>query len=72
VLALEILINFPAVGALIREAKTFMLPGFMQTGRKLGCRLMDDSLFELLDQKMIMPQEAYERAQDKELFKKYL
>ena len=48
-LALEVLVNNPAVGNLIREAKTFMLPGVMQTGKKLGMKLMDDSLQELLD-----------------------
>jgi twitching motility protein PilT len=72
VLALEVLITMPAVTALIREGKTFMLPGFMQTGRKIGCRMMDDSLMELLEQKLITAQEAYERAQHKEIFKPYL
>jgi len=42
-LALEVLVNNPAVGNLIREAKTFMLPGVMQTGKKLGMKMMDDS-----------------------------
>src|SRR6478609_1549416 len=46
-LAMEILTNTPAVGALIRDAKTYMLPGVMQTGKKQGMRLMDDSLLEL-------------------------
>src|SRR2546430_4855213 len=34
VLALEILTNTPAVGNVIRENKTFMLPGIIQTGKK--------------------------------------
>ena len=34
--------NNPAVGNLIREAKTFMLPGVIQTGKKLGMKLMDE------------------------------
>src|SRR5437879_1099187 len=42
VLALEILLNNAAVGASIRDGKTFMLPGIMQTGGKQGMRLMDD------------------------------
>jgi twitching motility protein PilT len=65
VLAMEVLVNNPAVGNLIREAKTFMLPGVMQTGKKLGMRLMDDSLQELLDQDLITPEEAYRRAENK-------
>ena len=67
-LALEVLVNNPAIGNLIREAKTFMLPGVMQTGKKLGMRLMDDSLQELLDQNMITPEEAYRRAENKKAF----
>ena len=50
VLAIEILMNTPAVANIIREAKTFMLPGIIQTGKKLGMKLMDDSLMELYDQ----------------------
>jgi len=72
VLALEVLINSPSVGALIRDGKTFMLPGVMQTGKKLGCRLMDDSLTDLVREKQITPQDAYERAVQKALFKEYL
>jgi len=67
-LALEVLVNNPAIGNLIREAKTFMLPGVMQTGKKLGMRLMDDSLQELLDQNLITPEEAYRRAENKKAF----
>src|SRR5205807_7643538 len=40
VLALETLANTPAVSNVIREAKTFMLPGIIQTGRKQGMQLM--------------------------------
>jgi twitching motility protein PilT len=66
VLALETLTNTPAVANIIREAKTFMLPGVIQTGRKQGMRLMDDSLAELYDQGLITPEEAYSRAEQKQ------
>ena len=36
VLALETLTNTPAVANVIREAKTYMLPGIIQTGKKAG------------------------------------
>ena len=62
-LALEILTNTPAVGNLIREARTFMLPGVMQTGKKQGMKLMDDSLMELYDTGIISQEEAYARAE---------
>ena len=41
VLALETLTNTPAVANVIREAKTYMLPGIIQTGKKQGMQLMD-------------------------------
>ncbi len=72
VLALEILINTPAVASLIRDGKTFMLPGVMQTGKKQGMRLMDDSILELLNAGIITPMEAWERAENKKNFEQYL
>ena len=71
-LALEILTNTPAVGNLIREAKTFMLPGIMQTGKKQGMKLMDDSLMELYDAGVIAAEEAYARAEQKTLMRQHL
>src|SRR5947207_6145081 len=49
VLALETLTNTPAVANVIREAKTYMLPGIIQTGKKQGMQLMDDALMALYD-----------------------
>ncbi len=69
VLALEILMNTPAVGNTIRESKTFMLPGIIQTGKKLGMRLMDDSLMELYSAGIITQEEAYERCEQKALMR---
>jgi twitching motility protein PilT len=66
VLALEILTNSPAVGNVIREAKTFMLPGIIQTGRKQGMKLMDESLRELWAAGIIDPEEALARADQKQ------
>jgi twitching motility protein PilT len=64
-LALEILMNNPAVANTIRESKTFMLPGIIQTGKKLGMKLMDDSLLELYSAGLITQEEAYDRAEQK-------
>ncbi len=68
-LALEVLISSPAAAALIRDGKTFMLPGVMQTGKKIGCCLMDDSLLQLVEAGIIAPQEAYARAPQQSPFK---
>lgn len=68
VLALEIMTNTAAVANLIREGKTFMLTGVMQTGKKQGMVLMDESLLQLVQQKIITPQAAYKRAENKKPF----
>lgn len=64
-LALEILMNNPAVGNLIREGRTFMLPGVIQTGRKQGMILMDDSIEELARAGIISVEEALYRCENK-------
>jgi twitching motility protein PilT len=68
-LAIEILTNTPAVANVIREAKTFMLPGIIQTGKKLGMQLMDDSLAGLYRTGVISADEAVSRAEDKPMMK---
>jgi twitching motility protein PilT len=65
-LALETLTNTPAVANVIREAKTFMLPGIIQTGKKQGMQLMDDALFDLFARGLISADEALARAEQKQ------
>jgi twitching motility protein PilT len=65
-LALETLTNTPAVANVIREAKTFMLPGIIQTGKKQGMQLMDDALTDLHGRGLICAEEAYARAEQKQ------
>jgi twitching motility protein PilT len=65
VLALELLVNTPAVANCIREGKTYMLPGVMQTGKNVGMITMDESLRRLYIQGLITPDECLYRAQDK-------
>jgi twitching motility protein PilT len=65
VVAMEILMNSPAVANVIRESKTFMLPGIIQTGKKAGMILMDDSVADLYRNGLITPQEAIYRAENK-------
>lgn len=65
VVAMEILMNTPAVANVIREAKSFMLPGIIQTGKKAGMILMDDSIEQLYRQGLISAEEAVYRAENK-------
>jgi twitching motility protein PilT len=66
VLVLEILTNTPAVANVIREAKTFMLPGIIQTGKKQSMQLMDDALLDLHNRGLIRTEEAHARAEQKQ------
>jgi twitching motility protein PilT len=65
VLALETLTNTPAVANVIREAKTYMLPGIIQTGKKQGMQLMDDALAALVERGSITRDEADARTEHK-------
>jgi twitching motility protein PilT len=64
-LAVELLVNTPAVANCIREGKTFMLTGIMQTGKNVGMITMDESLRKLYVQGKISAEEALMRAEDK-------
>src|SRR5712675_211139 len=72
VLALEVLTNTPAVANVIRENKTYMLPGIIQTGKKQGMRLMDDTLIDLYQRGLISAEEAYARADQKDVVRQHV
>jgi twitching motility protein PilT len=58
VAAYEMLVVTPAISNLIRENKTYRIDSTIQTGRKQGMILMDDSLFNLWRQGIIEEEEA--------------
>jgi twitching motility protein PilT len=70
-MALEILVNNAAVSNCIREGKTFMLNGVMQTGKNLGMVTMDDSLRDLYSKGLISQEECVSRAEDKILMRAF-
>ena len=70
-LALELLVNTAAVANCIREGKTFMLPGIMQTGKNVGMITMDESLRQLYAQGTITQEETLFRSEDKAQMKAY-
>jgi twitching motility protein PilT len=72
VLALETLTNTPAVANVIRESRTFMLPGIIQTGKKQGMQLMDDALVDLYGRGLISAGETYARAEYKQEMRRQL
>ncbi len=72
VLALETLTNTPAVSNVIRESKTYMLPGIIQTGKKQGMQLMDDALRDLFDRRLISGEEAAARSEQKQAMREHV
>ncbi len=72
VMAMELLVNTPAVANCIREGKTFMLPGIMQTGKAVGMITMDESLRNLYSQGFISREECLSRAEDQQSMKKFV
>lgn len=65
VAALEVMFGIPAISNLIRESKIFQIPTIMQTGRKIGMCLMNDSLFRLVKDGVVAPEEALSKSNDK-------
>ena len=69
VAAREIMIMTPAISNLIREGKTHMIYGALDTGAKHGMIPMDKSLAELVRQGLVAPEEALNRANNADTFK---
>ena len=63
--AMEVMIASPSISNLIREGKTFQIPSIMQTGKKLGMCLMNDSFLDLVKRQVVRPDDAYAKAVDK-------
>lgn len=66
VAAYEMLVVTPAVGNLIREDKTFRITSVIQTGQKLGMRLLDDDLFRLWKERKCEKSEVLLKANNKD------
>jgi twitching motility protein PilT len=66
------MIATPAVRNLIREGKTFQIPSMIQTGKKFGMQTLDDAIMDLLNKKMISPDDAYAKCNDKSKFLPFL
>ena len=63
--AREILLTTPAISNLIREAKTFQIPSIIQTSKKLGMLTLNDALLELVEKKVVDPDEAFMKSVEK-------
>ena len=64
--AYEFMMITPAAQNLIRKNEPYRLESLIQTGRKWGMQLLDDSLWDLYSRKIIAVGEMLERAQRRE------
>lgn len=62
VMAMEILINTPAIANLIREGKTAQMYSAIQTGGKLGMVTLENNLAELVKKKVIKVEDALSKS----------
>jgi len=72
VAAFEILMGVPAIANLVREGKTFQIATVMQTNRKVGMRMMNDSLADLVKRGLVDADEAMAKSVDKDSLRSLL
>jgi twitching motility protein PilT len=67
-LCCEIMVANSAVRSLIRDDKAHQIYSIIQTGGKLGMRTMNQSLFELVQKRLVSYDDAFERTTDPDDF----
>ncbi|MCO5170618.1 MAG: type IV pilus twitching motility protein PilT [Planctomycetes bacterium] len=67
-LAAEIMIANSAVRSLVRDNKAHQIYSIIQTSGKLGMTTMNQSLFQLVQKRIVSYQDAYERTSDPDDF----
>jgi twitching motility protein PilT len=70
VAAHEILIGTTGIASMIRENKTFQIASMMQSGQSVGMQTLDMALERLMAAGKITAEAAFEKASDKEAFKR--
>ena len=72
VAALEILVVDNAIANMIREEKTYQIPGMIEVGQTRGNVPLDEAIMQHLQAGRICPNEAFEKCIDKKRFLPYL
>ena len=70
--AVEVLLATQALSSTIREGKTHQIGDIISSGKRSGMVSMDDSLIQLVETKVIEPQQALEKAIDKDAMRRWL
>jgi twitching motility protein PilT len=69
VAAHEIMIGTPAIRNLIREGKIAQMYSAIQTSQALGMQTLDQNLMELVQKRLVTPEEAMVKAANKDNFR---
>ena len=69
VAAYEVMVVTNAVSNLMREGKTFQIATIIQTGKSLGMQMINSHLSELVEKGIVTPEEAIDKALDKDILK---
>ncbi len=72
VAAVEVMFGAPTLAALIREGKTHQITNYISQGRSKGMTGMDDSLRKLVQEDLVDPAAALEKALSKDEMRKWL
>ena len=72
IMAMEILVNTPAIANLIREGKTAQIYSAIQTGGRLGMVTLENSLCDLVKRKLIRPEDALGKSSRQEDLEKLI
>jgi twitching motility protein PilT len=70
--AIEILFSSVALSTMIRDGKTYQIPGLIAQGKLEGMVGMDDTLMKLVETEVIEWHDAFEKAVDKDAFREWL
>jgi twitching motility protein PilT len=68
----ELLFTSTALGAIIRSGDTHKVDTLFQAGRGEGMHRMDDTLYRLASEGLVAGDEAYQKANDKSRFSRFL
>jgi len=72
VAAVEVLFHTPALSSAVREGKTHQIPDIIYGGKKQGMMTMDDSIRALVEEDIVDPMSALEKAISKDAMRKWL
>lgn len=72
VAAVEVLFGSSALSSMIRDGKTHQIPTLIAQGKAQGMVGMDETLMRYVEEELVNPEDALEKAVDKDAFRAFL